>query len=189
MRWIAIVVKTKKKRKEKEKAVKAVSESETRSNRFVVLRHYTSKIFKLYYNALYSHEKMTNCTFKNLCAHGDATRVCYFDVRLVGVCKPSRLNLLRSDGVSFLGQVGAGGKRPGAPQVHGLRPITTWPSLKVWASVPSQALLPSKISRRFWSPTGWLPRMGIWDLLCFGRRAQERVLGRWSMTESVQVHF
>lgn len=53
-----------------------------------------------------------------------------FDVRLGGVCKASHLNLLQRDGVSFLGQVGAGGKRPGAPQVHGLRPVTTWPSSK-----------------------------------------------------------
>lgn len=56
--------------------------------------------------------------------------------------------------------------------------------LKVWASVPSQAFHPEKISRRLWSPTGWLPQLGIWDFLCFGRRAQERVLGWWSMRES-----
>lgn len=63
-------------------------------------------------------------TFKHLCAHWDVMQSCYFDVRLAGVCKPR-------DGVSFLGQVGAGGKRPGAPQVRGLCPIATWPSSKV----------------------------------------------------------
>lgn len=119
---------------------------------------------------------MTNCTFKHFSAHWDVTQACYFDVRLMGVCKSSHLNLLQRDGASFLGQVGAGGKRPGAPWVHGLHPITTWPSLCERAYLLKPATLrryPDASDR----PLAVFHKWEFGIFFVFGRRAHERVLG------------